>query len=113
MATAISIPFVYMFWSLLTQFPVKNGRALFGKPIGQFSAQFFQLAWLAQLVFAVQIARTNQKQLKGEIQAPQPTAQFRKPTKKLTGTQASDYFSREIARGQIQNGERIIKSFIG
>src|SRR6266508_2849181 len=29
MATAISIPFVYMFWSLLTQFPVKNGRAGF------------------------------------------------------------------------------------
>jgi len=27
MATAISIPFDYMFWSLLTLFPVKNGRA--------------------------------------------------------------------------------------
>ena len=27
MVTAISIPFVYTFWSLLTRFPVKNGRA--------------------------------------------------------------------------------------
>ncbi|MEW6713093.1 MAG: transposase [Candidatus Riflebacteria bacterium] len=27
MATAISIPSDYMFWSLLTLFPVKNGRA--------------------------------------------------------------------------------------
>jgi len=84
-----------------------------GTPIGQFSAQFFQLAWLAQLVFAIQIARTNQKQFKSEIQAPQTIAQFRRPTKKLSGTQASDYFSREIAKGQLQNGERIIKSLIG
>ena len=85
----------------------------FGKPIGQFFAQFFQLAWLAQLVFAIHIARTNQKQLKGEIQAPQPTTQFHKPTKNLSGTQASDYFSREISKGQLQDGERIIKSLIG
>src|SRR6266498_1917259 len=34
MATAISIPFVYMFWSLLTQFPVKNGRAVFAYGAG-------------------------------------------------------------------------------
>ncbi len=84
-----------------------------GKPIGQFSAQLFQLAWLAQLIFAVQIARTNQKQLKGEIQAPQPISNFRKPITKLSGTQASEYYSKELAKGQLQSGEHIIKSFIG
>ena len=84
-----------------------------GKPIGQLSAQVFQLAWLAQLVFAVQIARANQRQLKGETQAAQPVPQFRKPATKLSGSQASEYLSREIARGQLQSGERIIKTFIG
>jgi hypothetical protein len=31
MATAISPPFVYTFWSLSTLFPVKNGRAIKAK----------------------------------------------------------------------------------
>jgi hypothetical protein len=83
------------------------------QPTGQCCIQFLILTWLAQLIFAVQIARTNQKQLRGEIQAPQPAPQFRKPATKLSGDQAREYYSREIARGQLQNDERIIKTFLG